>query len=81
LEIVRWIQNQSWKPFGDNADMAMIEVVDFNELYNGGKRERKAKAVVVVQKLKQTSEASCSTKLLSYNRRNYRFNRILITIS
>jgi large subunit ribosomal protein L17 len=23
---------------GDNADMAMIELVDFNELYNGGKR-------------------------------------------
>ncbi|HUH51477.1 MAG TPA: 50S ribosomal protein L17 [Flavobacterium sp.] len=26
---------------GDNADMAMIELVDFNELYNGGKREVK----------------------------------------
>ncbi len=24
---------------GDNADMAMIELVDFNELYKGGKRE------------------------------------------
>lgn len=24
---------------GDNADMAMIEFVDFNELYNGGKKE------------------------------------------
>jgi large subunit ribosomal protein L17 len=24
---------------GDNADMAMIELVDFNELYNGGKKE------------------------------------------
>jgi large subunit ribosomal protein L17 len=23
---------------GDNADMAMIELVDFNELYNGGKK-------------------------------------------
>jgi hypothetical protein len=51
---------QSWKSFGDNADMAMIEVVDFNELYNGGKRERKK--AVVVQKLKQTSEASFSGK-------------------
>jgi large subunit ribosomal protein L17 len=26
---------------GDNADMAMIELVDFNELYNGGKKEAK----------------------------------------
>ena len=26
---------------GDNADMAMIELVDFNELYNGGKQEVK----------------------------------------
>ena len=26
---------------GDNADMAMIELVDFNELYNGGKKELK----------------------------------------
>ena len=26
---------------GDNADMAMIELVDFNELYNGGKKEFK----------------------------------------
>ncbi len=26
---------------GDNADMAMIEFVDFNELYNGGKKEEK----------------------------------------
>jgi large subunit ribosomal protein L17 len=30
----------------DNADMAMIEV-DFNELYNGGWKKKKAKAVVV----------------------------------
>jgi large subunit ribosomal protein L17 len=28
---------------GDNADMAMIELVDFNELYTGGKKEVKAK--------------------------------------
>ncbi|MCL9770720.1 50S ribosomal protein L17 [Flavobacterium sp. HXWNR69] len=26
---------------GDNADMAMIELVDFNTLYNGGKKEVK----------------------------------------
>ena len=26
---------------GDNADMAMIELVDFNDLYNGGKKEEK----------------------------------------
>jgi large subunit ribosomal protein L17 len=26
---------------GDNADMAMIELVDFNEIYNGGKKEEK----------------------------------------
>ncbi len=26
---------------GDNADMAVIELVDFNELYNGGKKEEK----------------------------------------
>ena len=29
---------------GDNADMAMIELVDFNELYNGGKKEAPAEA-------------------------------------
>ena len=29
---------------GDNADMAMIELVDFNELYNGGKKEVKKAA-------------------------------------
>ena len=26
---------------GDNADMAMIELVDFNDIYNGGKKEVK----------------------------------------
>ena len=26
---------------GDGADMALIELVDFNELYNGGKKEEK----------------------------------------
>jgi hypothetical protein len=38
---------------GDNADMAMIELVDFNELYNGGKKKLKAKAVVVEKLRKQ----------------------------
>jgi large subunit ribosomal protein L17 len=33
---------------GDNADMAMIELVDFNELYNGGK-----KSSAVVEKLRK----------------------------
>jgi large subunit ribosomal protein L17 len=28
---------------GDNADMAMIELVDFNELYTGGKKKLKQK--------------------------------------
>lgn len=27
---------------GDNADMAMIELVDFNELYNAGKPKKKS---------------------------------------
>jgi large subunit ribosomal protein L17 len=31
---------------GDNADMAMIELVDFNELYNGGKKKLKSKKAV-----------------------------------
>jgi hypothetical protein len=29
---------------GDNADMAMIELVDFNELYTGGKKKLKSKS-------------------------------------
>ncbi|MGI9549876.1 MAG: 50S ribosomal protein L17 [Aurantibacter sp.] len=29
-------------PLGDNADMAMIELVDFNELYNAGKPKKKS---------------------------------------
>jgi large subunit ribosomal protein L17 len=28
---------------GDNADMAMIELVDFNELYTGGKKKLKSR--------------------------------------
>ena len=27
---------------GDNADMAMIELVDFNEVYNAGKPKKKS---------------------------------------
>ncbi len=38
---------------GDNADMAMIELVDFNELYNGGKKEvKKAKLLQWQRKFK-----------------------------
>jgi large subunit ribosomal protein L17 len=32
--------------------MAMIELVDFNELYNGGKKEEKKSKAVVVEKQK-----------------------------
>ena len=39
---------------GDNADMAMIELVDYNELYNAGKAlKRNLHVVVVVEVLKQ----------------------------
>jgi hypothetical protein len=38
---------------GDNADMAMIELCRFNELYNGGKEVKKRKAVVVEKQRKQ----------------------------
>src|SRR5690554_5632302 len=31
---------------GDNAEMAMIELVDFNELYNGGKKEVKKASTI-----------------------------------
>jgi hypothetical protein len=31
----------------------MIELVDFNELYNGGKKEVKSKKAVVVEKLRK----------------------------
>ena len=47
---------------GDNADMAMIELVDFNELYNGGKKEvkkastRRGKS----KKAEATSEAAAT---------------------
>lgn len=41
---------------GDNADMAMIEFVDFNELYNGGKKEVK-KATTRRGRAKKTEAA------------------------
>lgn len=47
---------------GDNADMAMIELVDFNELYNGGKKEaKKAKSRRGGGKSKKTEEETTST--------------------
>jgi|SRR5690554_498830 len=50
---------------GDNADMAMIELVDFNELYNGGKKEvkkttrrsRSAKKAETTEQVEQAPEA------------------------
>lgn len=50
---------------GDNADMAMIELVDFNELYTAGKPEKKtrrsrrgggSKAAAPVKETKATKE-------------------------
>ncbi|MDD2820963.1 MAG: bL17 family ribosomal protein, partial [Flavobacterium sp.] len=43
---------------GDNADMAMIELVDFNELYNGGKKEVKKAKSRRGGKAKKADEAS-----------------------
>jgi large subunit ribosomal protein L17 len=43
---------------GDNADMAMIEVVDFNELYNGGKKKLKKAKSRRGGKAKKTNEAT-----------------------
>ena len=43
---------------GDNADMAMIELVDFNELYNGGKKEEKKAKSRRGGKAKATSTAA-----------------------
>lgn len=47
---------------GDNADMAMIELVDFNELYKGGKREikktRSRRSGSKIKKDETISEAS-----------------------
>lgn len=44
---------------GDNADMAMIELVDFNELYNGGKKEEKKGRT---RRAKKTTEAPAAPK-------------------
>ena len=51
---------------GDNADMAMIELVDYNELYNAGKpakkkstrrgRTKKAEAAPIVEKTSSEEE-------------------------
>ena len=48
---------------GDNADMAMIELVDFNEIYNGGKKEvKKAKSRRGVKaKAETTADAPAET--------------------
>jgi large subunit ribosomal protein L17 len=47
---------------GDNADMAMIELVDFNELYNGGKKEeKKAKSRRGGSKAKGATTAPAAT--------------------
>jgi large subunit ribosomal protein L17 len=42
---------------GDNADMAMIELVDFNELYNGGKKEEKKGRTRRAKKSTETTAA------------------------
>jgi hypothetical protein len=45
---------------GDNADMAMIELVDFNELYTGKKEvKEKADAVEKLRKQMRLLKPSC----------------------
>jgi large subunit ribosomal protein L17 len=46
---------------GDNADMAMIELVDFNELYNGGKKEEKKGRTRRAKKSTETTIAPKAT--------------------
>ena len=47
---------------GDNADMAMIELVDFNELYNAGTKEvKKASTRRGRKKADATTEAAAET--------------------
>lgn len=41
---------------GDNADMAMIELVDFNEVYNANKPAKKNQHVVPVKRIKQMKQ-------------------------
>lgn len=63
---------------GDNADMAMIELVDFNELYNGGKKEAKKtrrrsrakKADVVVEDQQEAETPQAQTEETSENTEN-----------
>ena len=45
---------------GDNADMAMIELVDFNEIYNGGKKEVKKTTRRGKAKKVETTEATAT---------------------
>lgn len=47
---------------GDNADMAMIELVDFNELYNGGKKEEKKGKTRRAKKSATTAAAPAAPK-------------------
>jgi large subunit ribosomal protein L17 len=47
---------------GDNADMAMIELVDFNEIYNGGKKEEKKAKSRRGGKAKKTDTTVAETK-------------------
>ncbi len=48
---------------GDNADMAMIELVDFNEIYNGGKKEEKKAKSRRGGKAKKTETTVAETKV------------------
>ena len=67
---------------GDNADMAMIELVDFNELYNGGKKEVKKAKSRRGGKAKKADEATeapaaeAETQLMLLN--NYENNHSII---
>lgn len=47
---------------GDNADMAMIELVDFNELYNGGKKEEKKGRTRRAKKTTETAATPAAPK-------------------
>lgn len=43
---------------GDNADMAMIELVDFNEIYNAGGKPEKKKSTRRAGRSKKSSDAA-----------------------
>jgi len=49
---------------GDNADMCMIELVDFNELYNGGKKEEKKGRTRRAKKSTATEKAPVATPVV-----------------